>query len=64
MVEVQYCETSNCSVAHDLLFQRVNTSAHTFSFVGAQPGRWRAWAVDSTGAGGVASGWSGFRYTI
>jgi len=64
MVQAQYCESADCSVAGDLLFDRVTTPAHTFTFVGAQPGRWRAWAIDSTGAGGFASGWYGFRYTV
>ena len=36
---------------------------YTFSFVGAQPGRWRVWAVDSAGKSGIASRWREFRYT-
>ena len=36
---------------------------YTFNFVGAQPGRWRVWAVDSAGKKGLASGWREFRYT-
>lgn len=36
---------------------------YTFNFVGAQPGRWRVWAVDSAGKSGMASGWREFRYT-
>ena len=36
---------------------------YTFNFVGAQPGRWRVWAVDSAGKSGRASGWREFRYT-
>jgi tetratricopeptide (TPR) repeat protein len=35
----------------------------TFRFVGAQPGRWRVWAVDSSGAAGPKSEWREFRYT-
>ena len=35
----------------------------TFSFVGAQPGRWRVWAVDAAGAAGPKSEWREFRYT-
>jgi len=33
-----------------------------FDFVGAQPGRWRVWAVGSDGWEGTKSAWRGFRY--
>jgi tetratricopeptide (TPR) repeat protein len=35
----------------------------TFSFVGAQPGRWRVWAVDAEGREGAKSEWREFEYT-
>jgi hypothetical protein len=35
----------------------------TFRFSGAQPGRWRVWAVDASGADGPKSEWREFRYT-
>ncbi len=35
---------------------------YTFNFVGAQPGRWRVYAVDSKGKNGLASGWREFTY--
>ncbi|MDR3700114.1 MAG: tetratricopeptide repeat protein [Candidatus Sulfopaludibacter sp.] len=35
----------------------------TFQFVGAQPGRWRVWAVDAAGNPGPKSEWREFRYT-
>jgi hypothetical protein len=35
----------------------------TFQFVGAQPGRWRVWALDAKGAAGQKSEWREFRYT-
>jgi tetratricopeptide (TPR) repeat protein/peroxiredoxin len=35
----------------------------TFGFVGAQPGRWRVWAVDASGKEGAKSDWREFRYT-
>ena len=35
----------------------------TFQFVGAQPGRWRVWALDSAGQAGPKSEWREFRYT-
>jgi thiol-disulfide isomerase/thioredoxin len=34
-----------------------------FSFVGAQTGRWRVWAVDVSGHEGPKSDWREFRYT-
>lgn len=39
----------------------VNTS-YEFNFVGAQPGRWRVWAIDSAGREGFKSPWRRFRY--
>lgn len=36
---------------------------HTFNFVGAQPGRWRVWAVGADGSEGPKTGWWEFRYT-
>ncbi len=36
---------------------------YRFSFVGAQPGRWRVWAIDSRGRPGKKSDWREFRYT-
>lgn len=42
---------------------RISTTSHTFDFVGAQPGRWRVWAVDAKGQVGPQSGWWEFRYT-
>ena len=36
---------------------------YTFDFVGAQPGRWRVWAVDASGRPGPKSDWWEFRYT-
>jgi thiol-disulfide isomerase/thioredoxin/tetratricopeptide (TPR) repeat protein len=35
----------------------------TFQFIGAQPGRWRVWAVDAAGQPGPKSDWSEFTYT-
>jgi len=39
----------------------VNTS-YEFDFVGAQPGRWRVWAVDKDGREGFKSPWRRFVY--
>src|ERR1700694_1054319 len=43
-------------------FESLETS-YTFDFVGAQPGRWRVWAVDIEGNVGPMSEWRVFRYT-
>ena len=36
---------------------------YTFNFVGAQPGRWRVWAVDADGKASPKSSWWYFSYT-
>lgn len=41
----------------------ITSTSYTFDFVGAQPGRWRVWAVGSGGAQGPKTGWWEFRYT-
>jgi beta-lactam-binding protein with PASTA domain len=38
-------------------------TSYTFSFVGAQPGCWRAWAIDEKGNAGPKSPWWEFVYT-
>ena len=45
------------------LVPNVNATQYTFDFVGAQPGRWRVWAVDASGKPGPKSTWWGFKYT-
>ncbi|HEX8138118.1 MAG TPA: carboxypeptidase-like regulatory domain-containing protein [Pyrinomonadaceae bacterium] len=40
----------------------IKTTSYEFSFIGAQPGRWRVWAVDAEGRGGAKSPWSTFFY--
>lgn len=41
----------------------LHTTDYTFNFVGAQPGRWRVWAVGANGQQGPKSPWREFRYT-
>jgi len=41
----------------------VNGLTYTFNFVGAQPGRWRVWAVGQGGVDGPKTDWWNFRYT-
>jgi hypothetical protein len=39
------------------------TTSYTFDFVGAQPGRWRVWAVGVAEQDGPQSDWWEFNYT-
>jgi hypothetical protein len=41
----------------------ITTTIYTFEFVGAQPGRWRVWAVSAHGVESPKSAWWEFRYT-
>jgi hypothetical protein len=41
----------------------LTTTTYTFDFIGAQPGRWRVWAVDAEGGEGPKSDWWVFRFT-
>lgn len=41
----------------------VRSPGYKFEFVGAQPGRWRVWAVDEKGREGEKSPWRTFKYT-
>jgi hypothetical protein len=41
----------------------IKTMTYKFDFGGAQPGRWRVWAVDKNGVQGRKSDWRDFRYT-
>jgi hypothetical protein len=47
-----------------VLSPALSGTSWTFDFVGAQPGRWRVWAISSTGSPGPKSGWWTFTYTI
>jgi hypothetical protein len=40
----------------------IEGASYEFLFIGAQPGRWRVWAVDAKGRMGVKSAWSKFIY--
>jgi hypothetical protein len=41
----------------------IDGTSYQFLFVGAQPGRWRVWAVDRNGRAGFKSPWRTFFYT-
>lgn len=45
------------------LYSGIQETQLTFSFMGAQPGRWRVWAVDAQGRAGAKSEWWEFSYT-
>jgi hypothetical protein len=59
-VEIEYKSGNNW---RPLKKQSGLKTDYTFNFVGAQPGRWRVWAVNSAGKNGLASKWREFRYT-
>ena len=40
----------------------IEGTSYEFLFIGAQPGRWRVWAVDANGRMGARSTWSQFIY--
>ncbi len=46
-----------------LLVPDLKQTSYTFDFVGAQPGRWRVWAVDTAGRGSPKSEWWTFAFT-
>jgi hypothetical protein len=57
--------TQWCSEIGRLLAGRrdISGTEYTFDFVGAQPGRWRVWAIDANGQEGPKSSWRRFTYT-
>lgn len=72
-IEVDYCEyrknTAKCLNPQALngAFissppEKVPRTSYEFNFIGAQPGRWRVWAVDRTGREGFKSSWRTFVY--
>jgi len=64
-VEIEFCLPVGCASNTVPLQLKPNLTAtnYTFDFLGAQPGRWRVWAVDAAGQEGPISGWWEFRYT-
>jgi eukaryotic-like serine/threonine-protein kinase len=66
-VEVEYCPSGpQCVDGNTSFLRRENVTGTSFSFVfvGAQPGRWRVWAVGPTGLESAKSPWRTFFYTI
>ncbi len=69
VVQVDCCqdrEISNGSKWQTVQKTIVNTTAFTFNFNGAQPGRWSVFAIDSTNnhQQSTPSQWSVFKYTV
>jgi hypothetical protein len=72
-VEVDYCQDSSvlteCRRPAPLIFslildkKPITKSNYRFDFVGAQPGRWRVWAIDKDGRSGFKSPWRMFSYS-
>ncbi len=60
-VEIQFF-SSGTWTTHGTSTGGIAGTSYTFDFVGAQPGRWRVWAVDESGEAGSRSGWWGFEY--
>ena len=59
----QCCQSNRwCSDVRGNPSFRVDGTSYTFTFFGAQPGRWRVWAVDANGREGTKSGWWTFTY--
>jgi hypothetical protein len=71
-VEVDYCKGGRqaqvCVNPQPLVIttnppmQGITATTYQFQFVGAQPGRWRVWAVDKDGREGFKSPWQTFIY--
>jgi hypothetical protein len=66
-LEVDYCQgrEDECISPHPLPLKASSPLTETsfqFNFIGAQPGRWRVWAVDKDGREGFKSPWRLFIY--
>ena len=70
-VEVDFCSgrvRAGCAnpqplkVLNNPATKGITGNTYEFSFVGAQPGRWRVWAVDKEGREGFKSPWRRFIY--
>jgi hypothetical protein len=62
-LEVQYGDPDYKWWALAIRKTGIKTTSYTFDFVGAQPGRWRVWAVATNGYKSEKSSWRYFRYT-
>ena len=67
LLEIMACSSSNPAncFSHPMIEQTSRETAetqYTFNFIGAQPGKWRVMAIDSSGKTGEPSGWWTFSY--
>ena len=62
-VEVEYFDPS-VELWKSFFAQNVGTNSTSFTFVGAQPGRWRVGAINSAGSLGYMSDWNIFYYIV
>lgn len=73
MVEVDFCDgrqkgTLECRNPQPMLLSdnppmtNLTGTSYEFKFIGAQPGRWRVWAIDKEGHEGFKSAWRTFVY--
>lgn len=61
MPDLGWCsEQEKCKYT---IARNITTNRYTFNFVGAQPGRWRVWAVNAEGKESLKTNWWEFRYT-
>lgn len=74
-LDIEFCDgmaprSRGCVDPHPLQFpgweptSGIKTTSYEFNFIGAQPGRWRVWAVDSEGRPGSKSDWYTFFYHL
>ena len=65
-LDLESCQNPSCLEGQTNAYPPViglTSASYTFNFVGAQPGRWRVWAVNASGAPGSKGGWREFRFT-
>ncbi len=67
LVEIMACSSSNPAncFSHPMIEQTTRETTSTeyvFNFIGAQPGKWRVMAIDSSGKTGMPSDWWTFSY--
>lgn len=62
-VEIQFGQPGGGSWKALRTAPNIQGTSHTFNFIGAQPGRWRVWAVLEGGKSTGKSAWKTFRYT-
>jgi hypothetical protein len=65
-LDIEVCQNPACVDGQTSTSRPITGLTETrygINFVGAQPGRWRVWAVNGSGVPGARSGWRQFRFT-